>query len=177
MTEQERLCDIYKDFGISRDYIQRMIDEYLKLGEPSETALACVRVALTLAFPMPSEFKLNDYAVMVKKSPHDPEVKKQFDELQEEMFIAARYKEHGVSVYLIEDLVRSGLEHGLTRKAALSGVRMGLAKEYSKHEYFTAQDVSEILGMTVEEADALLVEQSKEGLIETAQITYSQIVQ
>lgn len=177
MAEQERLYEIYKDYGITRGYIQKAIDEYLELGEPSETAFAFVRAALALAVSMPSEFKLNDYAVVVKKSPHDPEVKKQFDELQEEMFIAARYKEHGVSVYLIDDLVRSGLEHGLTRTSALAGVRMGLAKEYSKHEYFTAQDVSEILGMTVEEADALLVEQPKEGLIETAQITYSPIVQ
>lgn len=177
MTEQERLYDIYKDYGITREYIQKVIDEYIKLGEPSENAFALVRVALALAVPMPDEFKLNDYAVMVKKSPHDPEVKKQFDELQEEMFIAARYKEHGVSVYLIDDLVRSGLEHGLTRKAALAGVRMGLAKEYGQHEYFTAQDVSEILGTAVEEADNLLIEQAKEGLIETAQITYSPIVQ
>lgn len=177
MTEQERLYDIYKDFGITEDYIQRCIKGFVEEGFASDNALAFVRVALSLAIPMPSEFKLNDYAVMVKQSPHDPEVKKQFDELQEEMFIAARYKEQGVSVYLIDDLVRSGLEHGLTRKAALAGVRMGLAKEYGQHEYFTAQDVSEILGMTVEEADALLVEQSKEGLIETAQITYSPIVQ
>lgn len=177
MTEQERLYDIYKDHGITGEYIQKVIDEYLKLGEPSETAFALVRAALAIAFSMPSEFKLNDYSVMVKKSPHDPEVKKQFDELQEEMFIAARYKEYGVSVYLIDDLIRSGLEHGLTRKAALAGVRMGLAKEYGQHEYFTAQDVSEILGMTVEEADALLAEQSKEGLIETSQITYSPIIQ
>lgn len=177
MKEQERLYDIYKDDGITREYIQKVIDGYLELGEPSETAFALVRAALALAVSMPSEFKLNDYAVMAKKSPHDPEVKKQFDELQEEMFIAARYKEQGISVYLIDDLVRSGLEHGLTRKAVLAGVRMGLAKEYGQHEYFTAQDVSEILGATVEEADNLLIEQAKEGLIETAQITYSPIVQ
>lgn len=177
MTEQERLYDIYKDYGITREYIQKMIDEYLKLDEPSDTAFAFVRATLALAVSMPSEFKLNDYAVVVKKSLHDPEVKKQFNELQKEMFIAARYKEQGVSVYLIDYLVRSGLEHGLTRKAALAGVRMGLAKEYGQHEYFTAQDVSEILGMTVGEADALLVEYSKEGLIETSQITYSPIVQ
>lgn len=177
MTEQERLYEIYKDYGIIRGYIQKAIDEYLELGEPSETAFAFVRAALALAVSMPSEFKLNDYAVMVKKSPHDPEVKKQFDELQEEMFIAVRYKKQGVSVYLIDDLVQSGMVHGLTRKAALAGVRMGLAKEYGQHEYFTAQDVSEILGMTVEDVDALLEEQSKEGLIETAQITYSPIVQ
>lgn len=177
MTEQERLYDIYKDYGITREYIQRAIDECLKLEESSETAFAFVRTALALAFSIPGEFKLNDYAVMAKKSPHDHWVKKQFDEIQEEMFIAARYKEYGVSFYLVDGLVQSGLERGLTRKAALAGVRMGLAKEYGQHEYFTADDVSEILGMTVEEADKLLMEQSKEGMIETAQITYSPIVQ
>lgn len=177
MTEQERLYDIYKDYGITREYIQRVTNEYLKLGEPSENVFALVRAALALAVPMPGEFKLNDYAVMVKKSQHDSEVKKQFDELQEELFIAARYRGYGVSVYLVDGLVQSGLENGLTRKAALAGVRMGLAKEYGQHEYFTAEDVSEILGMTVEEADKLLIEQSKEGLLEAAQITYSPIVQ
>ena len=177
MTEQERLLGIYKDFGITEDYIQSCVNGFVNAGMIMDNALTFVKIALTLAIPTPSEFNLQDYAVFVNKTPHDPEVIKQFNELQEEMFIAVRYKEHCVSVYLVDGLVQSGLKHGLTRKAALAGVRMGLAKEYDQHEYFTAEDVSEILGMTVEEAYKLLMEQSKEGLIETAQITYSSIVQ
>ncbi len=88
----------------------------------------------------------------------------------EEQRIAARYKQFGVTERLIKDIVRSGLEHGFSYKAALVGARLALATEYNQHEYFTAEDVAEVTGQTVEEVKAL-IEQNKDDFFQNGYIS------
>ena len=177
MTETERIVNIYKDFGVTEDYLQKSIESLSKTEESPDIVLAAVRVCLALSIPTPSEFYIEDWAAMLKSSPNDPVIVKQYEDLREEMIIAARYKEYGVSTFLVDRLVRSGLEKGFSRQTVISGVLMGLAMEYGKHEYFTSEDVAGMLGTTAEEANDILNEQSRAGLIETKQVFYSPILQ
>lgn len=82
----------------------------------------------------------------------------------EEQRIAERYKKFGVSLEWIQEMVVSGLKHGLSRKAALIGLRMALGKECDLPEYFSPEDVAEASGLTVEEVDRY-VEEHKDELI------------
>lgn len=74
-------------------------------------------------------------------------------------------------------MVNSGVEHGFTRRASLLGVKLGLAHEFGKYEYFTAEDVAEIFGMSVCAAEDFLTEQADKGVIGFEKIPYCSILQ
>ncbi len=161
MNEQERLYAIFKDFGVTREHIQKVINGYLNLGETLDYAIAAVRVALSIGYAVPSEFTLESYATFAKFTPQ--EVKEQYEQIKEELLIADRYKEHKVSGILVDNLVQDGIKHGFSRKAALVGVRLGLALEYGQHEYFSADEVAEMLGVSLEEAYNLIQQNCNEN--------------
>lgn len=71
----------------------------------------------------------------------------------EEQRIAARYRRFGITADIVNIIVNDGIQKGMTRKAALIGVRYALSKAYNQHEYFTSQDVAEITGESVEEVN------------------------
>lgn len=87
----------------------------------------------------------------------------------EEQRIAARYKQFGVTEQLIKDIVADGLELGLSRKVALVGVRLALGDKFNQEEYFTAEDIAEATGQTIEEVD-VLIEQNKDEFLQKGYI-------
>lgn len=93
----------------------------------------------------------------------------------EERRIAARYKQFGVTERLVKDIVQSGLKNGISYKASLVGARLALATKFNQHEYFTAEDVAEATGQTVEEVNAL-IEQNKDDFLEKGYIAEVQFV-
>lgn len=95
----------------------------------------------------------------------------------EEQRIAERYKKFGVTERQIKQLVQSGIDRGISYQAALIGVRMCLGKEFKQREYFTAQDVAEVTGETVEEVNRCIEKNKAElmkdgGLIEVTPAPY-----
>lgn len=74
----------------------------------------------------------------------------------EEARIAKKYHQFGITESFVRKLVRSGIKRGISYKAALTGARMALGHEYNQPEYFTAEDVAEALGVTVEEVNATI---------------------
>lgn len=82
--------------------------------------------------------------------------------MTEEQIIAKRYKRSGVTEEFVYTLVQSGVECGLSRKAALIGARMALGEKCGQQEYFTSEDIAEVLEITVEEANALIEENKDE---------------
>lgn len=99
--------------------------------------------------------------------------------ITEEHKIAARYKQFGVTERLVKDLVYSGLQNGISYKAALIGVRLALAHEYNQQEYFTSEDLAEVTGATIEEINAL-VEENKDELMKMggiAEVTFADLKQ
>lgn len=99
--------------------------------------------------------------------------------LTEEQIIAKRYKSFGVTEDFVYTLVQSGIECGLSRKAALIGGRMALGEKCGVREYFTAEDLAEALGITIDEANAL-IEENKDKLMQMggiAEVTYTGFIQ
>lgn len=99
--------------------------------------------------------------------------------LTEEQIIAKRYKRFGVTEGFVHTLVQSGVDCGLSRKAALIGARMALGEKCGQQEYFTSEDLAEALGITTEEANAL-IEENKDKLAEIgglAEVAYTGLAQ
>lgn len=99
--------------------------------------------------------------------------------LTEEQVIAKRYKKFGVTENFVNLLVKSGVDCGLSRKAALIGARMALGEKCGQQEYFTPEDLAECLGITVEEANNM-IEENRDKLIEIgglAEVTYTGFTQ
>ena len=57
------------------------------------------------------------------------------------------------------DLFMRMIEDGMSMRAALTAIRLGLSMEYGKPEYFDAADVSAALGVSNAEAEALIQQQ------------------
>jgi CRP-like cAMP-binding protein len=81
-----------------------------------------------------------------------------------EQRIAHRYKQFGVDEALVNMIVQSGIDHGLTRKASLIGARMCLIEQFKQHEYFTAEDIAEVTGESVETVNHTIEERKDELL-------------
>lgn len=99
--------------------------------------------------------------------------------ITDEQIIAKRYKSFGVTEDFVYTLVQSGIECGLSRKAALIGARMALGEKCGVSEYFTSQDLAEVLRITVDEANAL-IEENKDKLMRMgglAEVTYTGYIQ
>lgn len=90
--------------------------------------------------------------------------------------LAKRYREFGVSVGIVGNIVQSGIDNGLTRNVAFTGARLALAHEFQQQEYFTTSDVAEALGVTVEEVNAT-VEQNRDELARIGGITSISVAQ
>lgn len=65
-------------------------------------------------------------------------------------FVASRFP--GTSVEEVADIVRSGLDRGISFDAALVGARLALAKEAGVEELFSLDEVASVLGCTKEKA-------------------------
>ena len=84
--------------------------------------------------------------------------------ISEEQRICARYKKYGVTYDFIRQVVQSGLDAGLTKKAALIGLRMALGEQCGVQEYFAPENVAEITGESVDEVISR-IEENKNELI------------
>ena len=78
--------------------------------------------------------------------PHLP----MFEHMEEIEAVAARFP--GVSVGKVQEIVRSGLDHGFSIETALVGARLALAMHTGREELFSLDDVAAALGCTREEA-------------------------
>ena len=99
--------------------------------------------------------------------------------MTEEQRIFNRYKKYGATLEFIQWAIQSGIKAGLTRKAALIGVRMALGEQCGVQEYFTPEDIAEALGTTVEEVNRL-IEENKDELIKNggiAKVTFADFKQ
>ena len=54
-----------------------------------------------------------------------------------------------------------GLMKGFTPKTSLIGIRLALGIDSDKAEYFSAEDISEITGLTKEEAEQKIISSGK----------------
>lgn len=177
MTESERIYSIYKSFGITNSYIEEFLESFSKTSEPPENAFPLLRFALASTFCMPNELRLEDYAKVLHSNVQDKSVKQLYQELHEVIELGAKYRDCKISGFTLLELVDDGIKHGLTRKAALLGVKLGLAHEFGKHEYFTAEDVGEIFGMSTDEAQNFMTEEAEKGNLEMITISNCPIIQ
>lgn len=99
--------------------------------------------------------------------------------MTEEQRIAARYKQFGITPSIVQRIVLDGTAHGFSRKAALTGARLALSREFGVQEYFTPEDIAEALGTTVDEVNRL-IEENKDELIKNggiAKVTFADFKQ
>ena len=84
--------------------------------------------------------------------------------MTEEQRIYNRYIRCGCTLEFIHQVVKAGKEQGLTHKGALIGLRMSLGEQCGVQEYFTPEEVAEVLGVSVEEINRT-IEENKDELI------------
>lgn len=71
-----------------------------------------------------------------------------YEELQR---LAKRYKKYGVTLDLLKQVYKDGINNGMSAKASLIGVRLGLSHHFKEHEYFTIAEIALVTGQTEEE--------------------------
>lgn len=176
ITEQTRIDKLYRSLGLplAKNYIQDLCNGYLELDGSMEYAISSARTTMALAFSVPSEFTLEDWAAMLKQPRQD--VYENYSHIKEVLELGARYRGKVDGITLI-NLVDEGVEKGFSRKAALLGVKLGLAHEYGAHEYFSMEDVGEIFGISTNEAQSFMTEEAKKGNIELITISSSPFLQ
>ena len=76
--------------------------------------------------------------------------------------VAVRFP--GVSVGQIQEIVRSGLDHGFSFETALVGARLAYAMQTGQEELFSLDDVAAALGCTKEEAAAEMERHGIQGM-------------
>jgi len=76
--------------------------------------------------------------------------------------VAVRFP--GVSVGQIQEIVRSGLDHGFSFETALVGARLAYAMQTGQEELFSLDDVAAALGCTKEEAAAEMEQHGIQGM-------------
>lgn len=74
-----------------------------------------------------------------------------FERMDEIEFVASRFP--SVSVGRVTNIVRNGLDHGLSFDTALVGARLALAEEAGQGSLYTLDEVASVLGCTAEVAD------------------------
>lgn len=80
---------------------------------------------------------------------------------QELEAIAARFP--GTDITTVQNIVRSGLDRGLSFEACLVGARLALSMETGKEELFSLTDVAAALGCSKEEAKAEMERRGIQG--------------
>lgn len=74
-----------------------------------------------------------------------------FERMDKIEFVASRFP--GVSVGRVTNVVRNGLDHGLSFDTALAGARLAIAEETGRGSLYTLDEVASVLGCTAEVAD------------------------
>lgn len=83
--------------------------------------------------------------------------------------LAKRYKKYGVTLDLLKQVYKSGIDNGMSEKASLIGVRLGLSHKFKEHDYFTAADIALVTGQTEEEVNKF-VESNEDELLKMGAI-------
>lgn len=176
ITEQNRIDNLYRSLGLhlAEGYIQKLVNGCLDIDSSMEFAVSAARVTMALAFSVPSEFRSEDWAAFMKQPLQN--VYESYSNIKEVLELGARYRDKIDGITLI-NLVDDGVKKGFSRKAALLGVKLGLAHEYGEHGYFSAEDVGEVFGMSTDEAQKLMTKEAKKGNIELITISSSPLLQ
>lgn len=90
--------------------------------------------------------------------PHLP----MYERMEEIEAVAARFP--GASVAQVQEIVRSGLDHGFSFETALVGARLAYAMQTGQEELFSLDDVAAALGCTKEEAAAEMERHGIQGM-------------
>lgn len=90
--------------------------------------------------------------------PHLP----MYERMEEIEAVAARFP--GASVEQVQEIVRSGLDHGFSFETALVGARLAYAMQTGQEELFGLGDVAAALGCTKEEAAAEMERHGIQGM-------------
>lgn len=90
--------------------------------------------------------------------PHLP----MYEHMEEIEAVAARFP--GASVAQVQEIVRSGLDHGFSIETALVGAQLAYAMQTGQEELFSLDDVAAALGCTKEEAAAEMERHGIQGM-------------
>lgn len=85
-----------------------------------------------------------------------------YERAEEIETVAARFP--GASVEQVQEIVRSGLDHGFSFEAALVGARLAYAMQTGQEELFSLDDVAAALGCAKEEAAAEMEQHGIQGM-------------
>ena len=85
-----------------------------------------------------------------------------YGRMEEIEAVVARFP--GASVEQVQEIVRSGLDHGFSFEAALVGARLAYAMQTGQEELFSLDDVAAALGCTKEEAAAEMERHGIQGM-------------
>ena len=85
-----------------------------------------------------------------------------FERADEIEAVAARFP--GASVGKVQEIVRSGLDHGFSFETALVGARLAYALQTGQEELFSLDDVAAALGCSREEAAVEMERQGIQGM-------------
>ena len=78
--------------------------------------------------------------------------------------LCANYGKFGYGRDLFKQLLLDGISHGLSVKSAYNAIRMSLADYVGEHEYFSVDDVAEMIGVSREEIISEIGQQREEIL-------------
>lgn len=78
--------------------------------------------------------------------------------------LCANYGKFGYGRDLFKQLLLDGISHGLSVKSAYNAIRMSLADYVGEHEYFSVDDVAEMIGVSQEEVISEIEQQREEIL-------------
>lgn len=84
--------------------------------------------------------------------------------------LISTYSRHGVTKFLIETEIESGLKEGFSYQTIYTGLRMAMGNYFNEEEYFTPAEMAEALGVTEDEMINQIKEMEKE-LIEKGEDT------
>jgi len=65
--------------------------------------------------------------------------------------IMVNYRNHGVSLEWLEEMIHSGEEQGFSYQTIYTGLRMALGSNTEEQELFTVSEIAEAMGATEEE--------------------------
>lgn len=85
-----------------------------------------------------------------------------YEHMEEIEAVAGRFPD--ASVEQVQEIVRSGLDHGFSFEAALVGARLAYAMQTGQEELFSLDDVAAALGCAKEEAAAEMERHGIQGM-------------
>lgn len=65
--------------------------------------------------------------------------------------LVVNYRKYGYDRGFFSELLKSGIDNGLSVRSAYNGIKMSLALHIGEHEYFSTDEVAEMIGVSQDE--------------------------